>query len=88
MCKALMAKRVEGVDLDGSYGSMLTLFMDMSLSRWIQKHRCQRPSANHGPPRHWIKYHDGSPFDNVSNQTHNIKYEVPPSQSRPVRALF
>jgi hypothetical protein len=28
--KALMSKRVDGVDLDGSFGSMLTLAMDMS----------------------------------------------------------
>jgi hypothetical protein len=41
--KALISKRVDGVDLDGSFkfGSMLTLAMDMrlmSLSRLIQKH--------------------------------------------------
>jgi hypothetical protein len=36
--QALMSKRLDGVDLDGSFGSRLTLTMDMSLSRFIKKH--------------------------------------------------
>jgi hypothetical protein len=32
-----MSEQVDGVELDGSFGSMLTLAMDMSLSQFIQK---------------------------------------------------
>ncbi len=37
-CSQLLADRVHGVDIDGTRGAMLTLAMNLSLSKFISKH--------------------------------------------------